>query len=69
MHELVEEQLAVRDRDALADPAVVSERADLPARPDGIARIEYDSTETVLLYRSFLAAPGAYHRRLASDDA
>jgi predicted ATPase len=35
---------------------------------DGIATVDYDSTETVELYRAFLAAPGAYHRRLATDD-
>jgi predicted ATPase len=31
---------------------------------EGIAHVAYDDTETVTLYRSFLAAPGAYHRHL-----
>jgi predicted ATPase len=33
----------------------------------GIATVPYDSTETVELYRSFLAAPGAYHHHLTGD--
>jgi predicted ATPase len=31
---------------------------------DGIAQVAWEETETVQLYRSFLAQPGAYHRRL-----
>jgi predicted ATPase len=34
---------------------------------DGIATVEYDESETVTLYRSFLAAPDRYHRRLVAD--
>ena len=36
---------------------------------DGIASVEYDDTETVTLYRSFLAAPGSYHRHLRGADS
>jgi predicted ATPase len=35
----------------------------------GIASVEYDDTETVTLYRSFLAAPGSYHRHLRRGDS
>jgi len=35
---------------------------------DGIATVEYDDSETVTLYRSFLAAPDRYHRRLIAGD-
>jgi predicted ATPase len=35
---------------------------------DGIATVTYDDSETVLLYRSFLAAPGRYHRQLTRSD-
>jgi predicted ATPase len=35
---------------------------------DGIATVDYDDSETVTLYRSFLAAPDRYHRRLVADD-
>ena len=35
---------------------------------DGIARVGYDDTETVTLYRSFLAAPDSYHRHLRRAD-
>jgi predicted ATPase len=35
---------------------------------EGIARVTYDETETVRLYRSFLAAPDAYHRHLGSTQ-
>jgi predicted ATPase len=34
---------------------------------DGIATVDYDDSETVTLYRSFLAAPDRYHRRLVAD--
>jgi predicted ATPase len=34
----------------------------------GIAKVDYDESETVTLYRSFLAAPDRYHRRLVADD-
>jgi predicted ATPase len=33
----------------------------------GIASVPYDVTETVTLYRSFLAAPDAYHHHLSRD--
>jgi predicted ATPase len=36
---------------------------------DGIATVAYDATETVTLYRSFLAAPEAYLRHLSADEA
>jgi predicted ATPase len=35
---------------------------------DGIERTAYDDTETVSLYRSFLAAPDSYHRQLRRFD-
>jgi predicted ATPase len=35
---------------------------------DGITSTEYDTTETVTLYRSFLAAPDSYHRHLRRRD-
>ena len=34
---------------------------------NGIALTPYDETETVSLYRSFLAAPAAYHHHLEHD--
>jgi predicted ATPase len=36
---------------------------------DGIERVAFDDTETVTLYRSFLASPGAYHRHLRPSGA
>ena len=36
---------------------------------DGITTVGYDESELVRLYRSFLAAPERYHRRLTEDDA
>jgi predicted ATPase len=35
----------------------------------GIATVPYDATETVELYRSFLAAPGEYHHHLSGDGS
>jgi predicted ATPase len=35
---------------------------------EGISRVSFDETETVSLYRSFLAAPGSYHRHLRRAD-
>ena len=34
---------------------------------DGIANVGFDETETVTLYRSFLAAPASYHRHLRPE--
>jgi predicted ATPase len=34
---------------------------------EGIDTVEYDDSETVTLYRSFLAAPERYHRRLVQE--
>jgi predicted ATPase len=35
----------------------------------GIADVDYDDSETVTLYRSFLAAPERYHRRLLDPSS
>ena len=35
---------------------------------EGIATVEYDDSDLVRLYRSFLAAPARYHRRLVEPD-
>ena len=40
-----------------------------PPDGSGIARVAYEDTETVTLYRSFLAAPGSYHRHLRGGDS
>jgi predicted ATPase len=68
MHELVAEDcqfvIATHSPILLSFPdARIYELSD-----DGITRIEYDDTETVTLYRSFLAAPDSYHRHLRRSD-
>ena len=57
-------RLPVRDRDALADPALVPRARIYELSDDGYRAVAYDETETVTLYRSFLARPAAYHRHL-----
>ena len=68
MHELVAEGsqfiIATHSPILMAFPgARIYELSD-----DGIARVEYEETETVTLYRSFLAAPDSYHRHLRRAD-
>jgi predicted ATPase len=68
MHELVSEgcQLVI----ATHSPILLSfpDARIYELSEDGIATVEYDESETVALYRSFLAAPDRYHRRLVADD-
>jgi predicted ATPase len=64
MHDLVSEgcQLVI----ATHSPILLSfpEARIYELSESGIAQVSYDETETVALYRSFLARPDAYHRHL-----
>ena len=68
MADLLAERVAVRHRDALADPDGLSRGDHLRARTGGLERVAYDDLDHVRLTRSFLEDPQRFLRHLFDDD-